>query len=66
MADELLARQMPHSLEAEQAALGAMLFVLSDMGTCHVILAKPSIQFDFTNIGIYYTAQFLLGMSAFA
>ena len=25
MADELLARQMPHSLEAEQAALGAML-----------------------------------------
>ena len=26
MADELLARQMPHSLEAEQAVLGAMLF----------------------------------------
>ena len=47
------------------AALGAVLFVVSDMGTCHVILAKPSVQFDFTNIGIYYTAQFLLGMSAF-
>lgn len=47
------------------AALGALLFVLSDMGTCHVILAKPSRQFDYASLGIYYTAQFLLGMSAF-
>lgn len=47
------------------AALGAALFVLSDMGTCHTILCKASRRFDYTSLGIYYTAQFLLGMSAF-
>ena len=53
------------SRRAVLAALGAALFVLSDMGTCHVILANPGKRFDFMSLGIYYTAQFLLGMSAF-
>lgn len=48
------------------AALGAALFVLSDMGTCHTILANPGRTFDYCSLGTYYTAQLLLGMSAFA
>lgn len=48
------------------AALGALLFVLSDMGTCHVILGNATRQFDFMSLATYYTGQFLLGMSAFA
>ena len=48
------------------AALGALLFVLSDMGTCHSILMDPSPHFNYLSLGTYYTAQFLLGMSAFA
>lgn len=47
------------------AALGAALFVLSDMGTCHCILSTASKRFDFISLGIYYTGQILLGMSAF-
>jgi len=53
------------SRRAVLAALGAALFVLSDMGTCHVILGHASRQFDFMSLGVYYTAQLLLGMSAF-
>ncbi|MBQ7866797.1 MAG: hypothetical protein IJ354_01425 [Clostridia bacterium] len=47
------------------AALGAVLFVLSDMGTCHTILTPVSKTFDRCSLGVYYTAQFLLAMSAF-
>lgn len=47
------------------AALGAALFVLSDMGTCHCMLTKTSKRFDFFSLGIYYSAQIFLGMSAF-
>ena len=47
------------------AALGALLFVLSDMGTCHCMLTKTSGRFDYISLGIYYSAQIFLGMSAF-
>jgi hypothetical protein len=47
------------------AALGAALFVLSDMGTCRCMLTKTSERFNAVSLGIYYTAQIFLGMSAF-
>lgn len=47
------------------AALGAALFVLSDMGTCHCILTPAGKRFNFISLGVYYTGQILLGMSAF-
>ncbi len=48
------------------AAMGAALFVLSDMGTCHAMLAKPGRTFNYLSLGVYYTAQMLLAFSAFA
>ena len=48
------------------AALGAAMFVVSDMTTCHCVLAKPGLRFEYNSLTIYYAAQFLLGMSAFA
>ncbi|MBR6569595.1 MAG: lysoplasmalogenase [Clostridia bacterium] len=47
------------------AALGALLFVLSDMGVCHSALCKVSTRRDACYLGIYYLAQLLLGLSAF-
>lgn len=48
------------------AALGAAAFVVSDMTTCHCILAKPGERFEHNSLTLYYAAQILLGMSAFA
>lgn len=47
------------------AALGALIFVLSDMGVCHAALFKVSRRRDACYLGIYYLAQLLLGLSAF-
>lgn len=47
------------------AALGAVIFVLSDMGVCHGMFCKIPKQLDYTYLGIYYLAQLLLGLSAF-
>ena len=47
------------------AALGALVFVLSDMGVCHGMMRKISKKQDFLYLGIYYLAQLLLGLSAF-
>jgi len=47
------------------AALGALIFVLSDMGVCHGMLCKISRRRDACYLGIYYLAQLLLGLSAF-
>jgi len=47
------------------AALGAVIFVLSDLGVCHGMLCKISRKRDFCYLGIYYLAQLLLGLSAF-
>ena len=47
------------------AALGAVIFVLSDMGVCHGMLCRIPKKLDFLYLGIYYLAQLLLGLSAF-
>lgn len=47
------------------AALGAFVFVLSDMGVCHGMLCKISRRRDACYLGIYYLAQLMLGLSAF-
>ncbi len=47
------------------AALGAVIFVLSDMGVCHGMLCKIPKKLDYAYLGIYYLAQLLLGLSAF-
>lgn len=47
------------------AALGAVVFVLSDMGVCHGMLCRISTRRDACYLGIYYLAQLLLGLSAF-
>jgi len=47
------------------AALGAIIFVLSDMGVCHGMLYRIPKKLDFTYLGIYYLAQLLLGLSVF-
>ncbi len=47
------------------AALGALIFVLSDMGVCHGMLCKISYPRRFTYLGIYYLAQLLLALSTY-
>lgn len=47
------------------AALGAVIFVLSDMGVCHGMMYRIPKKLDFVYLGIYYLAQLLLGLSAF-
>ena len=47
------------------AALGAVIFVLSDMGVCHGMLYRIPKKLDFVYLGIYYLAQLLLAISAF-
>lgn len=47
------------------AALGAFIFVLSDMGVCHGIVCRISRRRDMFYLGIYYLAQLLLALSAF-
>jgi len=47
------------------AALGAVIFVLSDMGVCHGMLCKIPKKLDYVYLGIYYLAQLLLGLSTF-
>lgn len=47
------------------AAVGAVLFVISDMGVCHSILVNTSKSFSFFMLGVYYLAQLCLGLSAF-
>ena len=47
------------------AALGAIIFVLSDLGVCHGMMCKIPKKLSFFYLGIYYLAQLLLGLSAF-
>ena len=53
------------SIRTLLAALGAVIFVLSDMGVCHGMLCKISKKRNYAYLGIYYLAQLLLGLSAF-
>lgn len=47
------------------AAVGALIFVLSDMGVCHAMLYAIPQKLNFCYLGIYYLAQLLLALSAF-
>jgi len=53
------------SPQAWLAALGAILFVVSDMTLCDNMLNNRPLRNEYISLGIYYTAQFLLGLSAF-
>lgn len=48
------------------AASGAIVFAISDMGVFHGIVVRTTRRFSFCFLGIYYLAQLMLGMSAFA
>lgn len=48
------------------AAAGAIVFAISDMGVFHGIAVRTTQRFSYYFLGIYYLAQLLLGMSAFA
>lgn len=47
------------------AAVGAVLFVISDMGVCHGVLVNTSKSYSFRMLAVYYLAQLCLGISAF-
>ena len=47
------------------AAIGAVLFVISDMGVCHGMLVNRTKAYSFRMLAVYYLAQLCLGMSAF-
>lgn len=47
------------------AALGAILFVVSDMTLCDNMLNRRPRRNEYISLGIYYAAQFLLGASLF-
>ncbi len=64
----LMAAAMPlpfteGSRQAYCAALGALLFVISDMTLCDNMLNNRPVFNQKISLGIYYTAQFLLGIS---
>ena len=46
------------------AASGAALFVVSDMTLCYNTVQKKPTLWHYISLGIYYTAQLLLGLSA--
>lgn len=48
------------------AAIGALLFILSDMTLCDNMLNDRPVPNQYISLGIYYTAQFLLAMSTLA
>ncbi len=45
------------------AAIGALLFVLSDATLCDNMVNNRPVLNQYISLGIYYTAQFLLGLS---
>lgn len=54
------------TLQAHFAAWGVLLLAISDMALCNTLfVARPAINRK-ASLGIYYTAQFLLGMSTLA
>lgn len=67
----LLAAALPLPLAAGSpqawcAAAGALLFVLSDITLCDNMLNARPVRNQYISLGIYYTAQFLLGISTLA
>lgn len=53
------------SRRALLAALGAALFVASDMTLCRNLLSRVEVKDHYISLGIYYTGQLLLALSAF-
>lgn len=53
------------SRRAVFAALGAALFVASDLTLCHNTARQKPDTWHFCSLGVYYMAQFMLGFSAF-
>lgn len=47
------------------AAVGAALFVLSDLTLCHNTVRKKPTAWHYVSLGVYYMAQFALALSAF-
>lgn len=57
---------LPYLAEGFQpvlAAVGAVLFVLSDATLCDNMINNRPLPNQYISLGIYYTAQFLLGLS---
>lgn len=46
------------------AALGAALFAVSDLTLCHNTIRKKPQRWHMISLGVYYTGQLLLGLSA--
>ena len=46
------------------AALGAALFVVSDLTLCHNTMKRKPTMWHFVSLGVYYSGQLLLGLSA--
>lgn len=64
----LLASALPlpflgSSFRPALAAIGALLFVLSDATLCDNMVNDRPLPNQYISLGIYYTAQFLLGLS---
>ncbi|MDD3335475.1 MAG: lysoplasmalogenase [Eubacteriales bacterium] len=53
------------STRAVLASLGAILFVTSDLTLCHNTLRHKPTSWHYVSLGIYYTGQLLLGLSAY-
>lgn len=67
----LLAAALPLPLAAGSpqtwcAAAGALLFVISDITLCDNMLNARPVRNQYISLGIYYTAQILLGISTLA
>lgn len=51
------------SARSVYAALGAALFVLSDVTLCHNTLTKAPVSWHYASLGAYYMGQLFLGLS---
>lgn len=55
---------LAYSHRAVMAAVGAVMFVLSDLTLCHNTLRHKPVSWHYVSLGVYYTGQLLLGLSA--
>lgn len=55
---------LAYSRRALLAAAGAALFVVSDLTLCHNTVRNKPVSWHYVSLGIYYTGQLLLGLSA--
>lgn len=55
---------LTYSHRAVLAAVGAIMFVISDLTLCHNTVRHKPLSWHYVSLGIYYTGQLLLGLSA--